>query len=475
MLFPTVTFALFFLIVLPLNWLFMPRQAWWRVFILAASYVFYGWWNWRYVFLLVGLTLFNWFFGRFIHGENDATRRKALLGLAVLGNVGTLAYFKYKNFFLSSAYNTLDAFGLEVSTALVSVILPVGISFYTFMALAYVIDIYRRDFKPTTLPKFAVYLAFFPHLVAGPIVRPGELIPQFSRPRDPRRIDTSRAFGLIVAGLFMKVVIANYLATEIVDDVFGAPTQYSSLDVLVAIYGYSVQIFADFFGYTAIAIGVALLLGFKFPDNFNNPYTAVSIQDFWHRWHMTLSRWFRDYVYIPLGGNRGSHVRVYHNLMATMLLAGLWHGAGWTFVVWGGIHGIALVYERWLAYRRAAQGLPEPEDTLWRRAWRRFVTFQIVCFAWIFFRADSFETAGEIITQLFTAWNEEVALVSAGVLVAIAAGIGVQYVPAHTVRTLMATFSRRRLVTQGAVLGVALLAVGALGPEGVAPFIYFQF
>ncbi|CAN5239559.1 hypothetical protein BH20ACT13_BH20ACT13_15110 [soil metagenome] len=184
--------------------------------------------------------------------------------------------------------------------------------------------------------KFAAYLSFFPHLVAGPIVRLGELIPQLDSPRDPRYVDTSRAFFLIGTGLFMKVVIANYLASNIVDEVFGAPNQHSSLEVLVGIYAYAVQIYADFFGYTSIAMGLALLLGFRFPQNFDAPYAAVSIQDFWRRWHMTLSRWLRDYLYIPLGGNRGSSLFTYRNLMLTMLIGGLWHGAGWTFVAWGG-------------------------------------------------------------------------------------------------------------------------------------------
>ena len=196
------------------------------------------------------------------------------------------------------------------------------------MAISYVVDTYRGDFVPTTLEKFAVYLSFFPHLVAGPIVRPGELIPQLDVPRNPRRVDTSRAFYLIATGLFKKVVIANYLASNIVDQVFGAPNQHSSLEILIGVYAYAVQIYADFSGYTDIAIGIALLLGFTFPRNFDSPYAAVSLQDFWRRWHMTLSRWLRDYVYIPLGGNRKGKMITYRNLMLTMLLGGLWHGAG---------------------------------------------------------------------------------------------------------------------------------------------------
>ena len=253
-----------------------------------------------------------------------------------MGNLGLLGYFKYYDFFVTSTNNLFALVGIDLPLEARSILLPVGISFFTFMGISYVVDVYRGDFEPAGFGTFAAYLSFFPHLVAGPIVRPGELIPQLSSPRDPRYVDTSRAFFLIGTGLFMKVVIANHLAANIVDEVFGAPNQHSSLEVLVGIYAYSVQIYADFFGYTNIAIGIALLLGFTFPQNFDAPYSATSITDFWRRWHMTLSRWLRDYLYIPLGGNRGSTLLTYRNLMLTMLIGGLWHGAGWTFVVWGG-------------------------------------------------------------------------------------------------------------------------------------------
>jgi D-alanyl-lipoteichoic acid acyltransferase DltB (MBOAT superfamily) len=285
-------------------------------------------------------------------------------------------------------------------------------------------------------------------------------------------VDTTRAFFLIGTGLFMKVVIANYLASSIVDDVFGAPEQHSSLEVLIGVYAYAVQIYADFFGYTNMAIGFALLLGFRFPQNFDSPYAAVSIQDFWRRWHMTLSRWLRDYVYIPLGGNRGGRLFTYRNLMLTMLIGGLWHGAGWTFVAWGAIHGTALVAERWW---RDRPGFVERPSTPLRRAWHRFATFQVVCFAWIFFRSDSFSDAWDLLARLFTAWGEPSPLVTGGVLVAIAVGIGSQYLPTRFPLGLMAWFSRLPVPAQATVLGIALLVTHAMGPEGVAPFIYFQF
>ena len=472
MLFPTATFAIFFMLVLPLSWLLMPRGERWRPFIILASYVFYSAWDWRFVFLLAASTVWNQLFAQAIHRRSDRRTRKLLVAAAVAGNVALLGYFKYFDFFLTSTNNLFAFVGIDVPLEARSIILPVGISFFTFMGISYVVDVYRRDFEPVGLGKFAAYLSFFPHLVAGPIVRPGELIPQLESPRDPRYVDTARAFFLIGTGLFMKVVIANYLAANIVDQVFGAPNQHSSLEVLVGIYAYAVQIYADFFGYTNIAIGIALLLGFRFPQNFDAPYAAVSIQDFWRRWHMTLSRWLRDYVYIPFGGNRGRRLFTYRNLMLTMLIGGLWHGAGWTFVAWGAIHGAALVGERWWRDRPAYVERP---STAWRRTWQRVVTFQVVCFAWIFFRSDSFSDAWDLIVRLFTAWGEPSELVTGGVLLAIAVGIGSQYLPRRLPLALMARFSRLPIPAQAIVLSVALLGVHAMGPEGVAPFIYFQF
>src|SRR5947209_5320314 len=289
MLFPTFTFAVFMLIVMPLSWLTMHNTTRWRRVMLVANYVFYAWWNPIYIFLLAGSTLINQVLAHAIYRSRTPGRRKAFLIAAVVANVGVLLYFKYWDFFASSAQNSLSSLGIHVSMPLLTAVLPVGLSFYTFMALSYVIDVYRGDFEPVSLSRFAVFLSFFPHLVAGPIVRPKELIPQMETPRDPRRVDTSRAFSLILLGLFLKVVIATACA-PIVDQVFGAPEAHSALETLVSIYAYSVQIFSDFAGYTFIAIGVALMLGFEFPQNFNNPYSATSLQDFWHRWHMTLSR-----------------------------------------------------------------------------------------------------------------------------------------------------------------------------------------
>jgi alginate O-acetyltransferase complex protein AlgI len=473
-LFPTATFAVFFALVLPLSWLLMPHPKLWQPFIIVASFVFYAWWDWRFVFLLAASIVANHLAAVGIHRSGGARLRKALLTAAVVFDLGLLAYFKYAGFLVASAENLLTRLGVGASSSLVSAALPVGISFYTFMAISYVVDTYRRDLEPAPFVRFAAYLSFFPHLVAGPIVRGSELLPQLARPRDPRRVDTARAAFLILSGLFLKVVIANHLATHIVDDVFADPDRHSSLEVLVAVYAYATQIFADFCGYTNIAIGIALLLGFDFPQNFDSPYTAVSLQDFWRRWHMTLSRWLRDYLYIPLGGNRGGRLLTYRNLLLTMLLGGLWHGAAWTFVAWGGIHGAGLGCERFFDDRRRAAGRPPRVGTA-RRWLGRLVTFNVVCFAWIFFRADSFANATQVIERLFTGWDRPSPLVTTSVLLAILAGIGTQYVGPGAYAAVLRSFQRLSLAGQAACVSAGLVLVDALGPPGVAPFIYFRF
>jgi alginate O-acetyltransferase complex protein AlgI len=460
LLFPTVTFAVFFMIVLPVSWALMRYQRVWRVWILLASYVFYAWWDWHFVFLLFASTIVNHVLAVAIYRSRTVGARKAFLALAVAFDVGLLGYFKYTNFFLSTADN------LAGTSWLTNVVLPVGISFYTFMAISYVVDTYRGELVPASFARFAVFQAFFPHLVAGPIVRASELLPQLEEERDPRNVDVARAFFLIISGLFLKVVIANHLAAHIVDDVFAAPNRHSSLEVLVAVYGYAVQIFADFCGYTNIAIGIALLLGFEFPQNFASPYTAVSLQDFWRRWHMTLSRWLRDYLYIPLGGNRKGRLLTYRNLMLTMLLGGLWHGAAWTFVVWGGIHGLGLSIERATGWR------PTSAAAKW---FGRLLTFHVVCFGWIFFRADSFGRAGEVLARLFTAWGQPSPLVTTSVVLAILVGILGQYVRPGAIGAALRGFQRLPVPAQATCFAVALTVINTLGPEGVAPFIYFRF
>ena len=481
MLFPTIDFAVFFVVVLTANWLLMPRRGAWKAFMLLASYVFYGWWDPRFTLLLAGSTVGNHVAALLIGRARSERARKVALVVTVAANLGVLAWFKYYGFFATSVVNGLARLGLSVAPPLLQIVLPVGISFFTFHALSYVIDVWRREQRVVPLVDVALYMAFFPHLVAGPIVRATELVPQLRARQDPRHVDTTRAFWLITAGLFKKVVVANLLATELVDRVFANPSLYSGGEVLLAVYGYAVQIYADFSGYTDIAIGVALLLGFTFPQNFDRPYAAVSLQDFWRRWHITLSRWLRDYLYIPLGGNGGSERRTQRNLLLTMLLGGLWHGASWQFVVWGGIHGAGLAVERAVRGRGAVASVGDeaPRRRGVPGAVRWLVTFHVVCLAWVFFRAESFATAWTLLGRLVTGWAGPAGLTPtvplAWLVLLIALAIAAQFVPKDVGLALQAASSRVGPVWQGVALAVALFVVDALGPEGVAPFIYFQF
>jgi alginate O-acetyltransferase complex protein AlgI len=475
MLFPTTDFAIFFAVVFLASWLLQPTPFRWKIFMIAASYFFYGWWDWRFIFLLAACTLISQAGAELTYHQRTEAWKRSWMGVTVAALLGLLGWFKYYGFLALSVDNSLNALGIHNALPLLQVTLPVGISFFTFMAISYVVDVYRGTVKPARWLDYAVYLSFFPHLVAGPIVRESELMPQIRKRRDPRRVDFARAAWLIFSGLFLKVVISSYLATQIVDPVFANPQGHSSPEVLFAIYGYAVQIFSDFAGYTNIAIGVALMLGFEFPQNFEAPYTAQSVQEFWRRWHMTLSRWLRDYVYIPLGGNRRGPRRTYVNLMATMLLGGLWHGASWTFVAWGGLMGGALVWEHYRRARRTALGLPDAPHTPGRVALRRLGTFNFVCLGWVFFRSGSFAVALSMLRQLVVGGLGPNLLITWGVLLSIAIGIGVQYLPDDLGFRLQTVLSRMPAWVQGVALGIGLFTITTLGPQGVAPFIYFRF
>ena len=462
MLFPTFTFALFFIVVLTVGWLMPGRRAWWKLFMLAASYFFYAYWDARFVGLIVASTVLNQAAATWLARLQHPGARRAVVSLAVGANLGSLGFFKYAGFFVDSAESALEGLGLAADLPLLNIILPVGISFFTFQAISYVLDVYRGDSEPAKPLDFAVYLAFFPQLVAGPIVRAHELIPQLNEPRTLRRTDFTRAAVLIAAGLFKKMVVASYLAEALVDDVFAFPERFGSLEVLLGVYGYAIQIYADFSGYTDIAIGVALLLGIRLPDNFDQPYRAASIQEFWRRWHMSLSRWLRDYLYIPLGGNRGGEWRRDRNLLATMLLGGLWHGAAWTFVLWGVFHGLGLLVERRL-------GLRLPGIVA------RLVTFHFVCFGWILFRAESLGAAGSVLARLFSAWSVEPGRLTWVPAALIAAALAIQFWPRTATEPTIRAASHLPVLVTALAFSFWLVVLEQFGPEGVAPFIYFQF
>ncbi len=502
MLFPTLTFALFFAVVLPTSWALRDRTELWKVMILIASYVFYGWWDWRFLGLIIAVTVVNEIAAIGVFRSDDDAVRKRITAAAVVANLVLLGFFKYYGFFISS----LDR-NLGVSLPLLDVVLPVGISFFTFQGISYVVDTYRRDMAPVPLLDAAVYLAFFPQLVAGPIVRASEFMPQLRNRQPAHRVQAGEAALLIGRGLFKKVVISSFLADAIVDDVFATPKAYGTLDVLFGIYGYAIQIYADFSGYTDIAIGIALLLGFQFPLNFDKPYAAVSVQDFWRRWHMTLSRWLRDYLYFPLGGNRGGQLKTYRNLLITMTLGGLWHGAAGTFIAWGLYQGLALGLERFASSARGEPDTPigvadiriqeiaalhtgsklEP----WRadptspvpfkplqvtnRWLARFVTFHVVCVGWVLFRADSLGRVGEIASALISGLTTAPSLTTPLVVATVVASLATHFVPPLYGVQARAIVSRLPPAALGLALGLWIFVVAALGPSGVSPFIYFQF
>jgi D-alanyl-lipoteichoic acid acyltransferase DltB (MBOAT superfamily) len=469
-LFPTIEFALFFPIAFVGSWLLRPNPRLWKLFMLVASAIFYtGYVRYQrwHVAVLAGVIVVNQMFVWAIAASRRRATARVYVGIAVTLDIACLAFFKYYAF----ADKTLTSVDVDRLPHW-RFIAPLAISFFVFQAISYVVDTYRRTVVPGSLLDTAVYLSFFPHLGSGPIVRASEFLPQLHERPDPRHIDSSRAFRLIVVGLFKKVVIADYLNKAIVEQVFANPNAHSSQEILVAIYGYAVRIYADFSGYTDIAIGLALLLGIRFPQNFNAPYSARSLQDFWRRWHMTLSRFLRDYLYVGLGGNRRGRLATYRNLMLTMVIGGLWHGSSWTFVAWGTIHGGALATERFLRDRRHDLGLPEPPDTPGRSIARWFVTFNVVCLAWVFFNSRTFTGAADMLRGLVRFGDAP--LVTPLVLVIIAGSLLAQFVPEHFMARLQQRFSFLPLWIQGASIAAGLFAIYHLSDK-VQDFIYFQF
>jgi D-alanyl-lipoteichoic acid acyltransferase DltB (MBOAT superfamily) len=461
--FPSIEFGIFFTLVLPLSWLLMSRQQLWKPFILLASYVFYAAASWRYCFLLAGITIGNQVAALLIAKTSSPSHRRALVAAAVALDLAVLGVFKYYGFSSQQLSNVLGDVGLGMPPLLIQIALPVGVSFFTFQAISYVVDVKRGLVSPGSWLDVAVYLSFFPHLVAGPIVRAREFLPQLAAPRDPERVAVGAAVSLIGLGIVKKVVIADFLARAVVDRVFAVPQAYGAPDVLLAAYAYTAQIYCDFSGYTDMAIGLALLLGFVFPQNFRSPYRATGLRDFWRRWHMTLSRFLRDFLYIPLGGNRGGRLLTYRNLFLTMLLGGLWHGAAWTFVLWGALHGTGLVVEHAFGGKLR---LP---------AWLRWaITFNFVVVGWMLFRSQSLSDFLTLLGRLTVPGSAT--LLTLPVLAALVVVVGLQLLPPRPIQSLQTLLDRARPVVLGTGLATVILLAGAtVSSQGVPPFIYFRF
>jgi alginate O-acetyltransferase complex protein AlgI len=443
------------------------------IFVILFSLYFYYKSSGEYFLLLLLATVVDFTLAKLIYNSRQKWQKKVYIILTLLVNLGMLGYFKYTNFLFES-YSTFT----DAEFHPMDIFLPVGVSFFTFQSLSYTLDVYRGELKPVNnIIDYAFFVTFFPQLVAGPIVRASEFLPQIHKPTLVTREMFGNAVYLIGCGLFKKAVISDYISINFVDRVFDAPALYSGLENLFAVYGYALQIYCDFSGYSDMAIGIALLLGFHFPINFNSPYKSQNITEFWRRWHMSLSRWLRDYLYISLGGNRRGKLRTYVNLMITMVLGGLWHGASWRFIIWGGLHGLALSLHKW--YReRAAKNRKTPVTTILKIT-KILITFHFVCLCWIFFRATSIEGVGQMLNQILFAFNGKVFfefLVGYKfVMMLIAMGYVLHFIPERLELT-----TRQRLVTSHFILKAAwmisiIILVIQTKSAAIQPFIYFQF
>jgi alginate O-acetyltransferase complex protein AlgI len=473
MLFHSLEYAIFLVVVFVLYWALARRPLWRMLLLLGASYLFYASWSRSYLILIIASSLIDYFVGLGLGAAEARWKRRALLVTSLVANLGMLGVFKYYNFFLDSAQSAFGIWGAK-DIPYLQVLLPVGISFYTFQTMSYTIDVYRKELAPCREPlRFLVYVAFFPQLVAGPIVRAVEFLPQLIKEPTLRRGDASRAAALIVAGLTKKLVIGDYLAVNLVDRTFETPQMFSSVEVLLGVYGYAMQIYCDFSGYTDIAIGSSLLLGLSLPINFNRPYQADSLQDFWHRWHISLSTWLRDYLYIPLGGSRGSSLWTYRNLIITMLLGGLWHGAAWNFVIWGAMHGVVLMLTRMWQRTRWRAALPVSRWP-WYKPLMVLLTFHFVCLTWVMFRVTSLEQAWAVLSRI-AAGVGGVGNVAPTVALALAAGYTIHATPRRWIERAVLVFEELPVVAQAALLALAVFALREVASSQVVPFIYFQF
>ena len=500
MVFNSYTFIAFFLIVLVLHNLPLPWKVK-KINLLLASYIFYAAWNPPFILLLWLSTVVDYFVGKGLYTQTNVHKKRVLLVISLIGNLGMLCFFKYGGFILDNFVHLVNALGWTYHPAKPNIILPAGISFYTFTTLCYTIDMYKKESRPVrSLLDFSLFVTFFPHLVAGPIVRPPQLVPQFETPRTASRQQMMEGLFLLSLGLFMKVVLADSMLSASADTVFNAQGPLPALDAWMGLLAFSGQIFFDFAGYSTCAVGAALCLGFILPQNFRWPYGAIGFSDFWRRWHITLSSWLRDYLYIPLGGNRYGKWRTYVNLMLTMLLGGLWHGANWTFVAWGGLHGLYLWVEKFFNDRKerarlsAGMGggmvvalagsptvMPKPVNpstsNIHRSGWfYALFTFFLVNLTWVFFRASTFGGAGKILGSMFGMVRGATPLLTSLAMVKIGVIIACMLILHWLLRNSRVLDLAQKLpwwLTGIVWSGMVILLI--LSQESSSSFIYFQF
>ena len=447
------------------------------IYVTLFSLYFYYKSSGIYFLLLVFVATSDYFIGKAIYSAASVTKRKLLVTLSLCIDLGLLVYFKYTNMIID-LINTVRGGHIEFK----DIFLPIGISFFTFQSLSYIIDIYRHRLRPVRRwIDYLFYISFFPQLVAGPIVRARDFIPQIYR----SPIIVSRAmFGegvfLIICGLFKKAVISDFISINFVDRVFDNPLLYTGLENLFAVYGYALQIYCDFSGYSDMAIGIALLLGFRFDRNFDSPYKSATITEFWRRWHISLSSWLRDYLYISLGGNRKGTVRTYVNLLVTMVLGGLWHGASLRFVIWGALHGVSLAVHKFVmkhfpSFKATGMKMKSP----YRRIIGIIITFHLVCVGWVFFRADSMEVVGNIFSQIFTSFNigilPEVLSGYRGIVILMFTGYILHFIPDRIENRFKGIVTNMPVIAQSLVISLLIWLVMQIKSGDIQPFIYFQF
>jgi alginate O-acetyltransferase complex protein AlgI len=490
MLFHEPTYPVFLALLFVAFWV-GARAGWFRTGLLvAASYAFYfygtlqtaeeqtpplGPLPWSFLCLgivFVGSTL-DFYVAHAIARAESQAKKKAWLLISIGYYLGVLALFKYLDFFIGAFADLARLAGLHLHPKTLGLILPFGISFFTFETMSYTIDVYRGDLAPhRKYGEYLLFVCFFPHLVAGPIVRPKSFLPQLAA--EPRFDEYQHGEGvaLILRGLAKKLVIGDALAANLVDRVFENPERFSSVEVLLGVYGYAFQLYNDFSGYTDVARGSAKLFGYELPLNFDRPYLATSLQDFWRRWHISLSSWLRDYLYIPLGGNRGSFAKTQRNLFLTMLLGGLWHGANWTFVVWGAWHGGGLAIGRFMDRMRGEKG--DAPQGLGARVLGRLFTFHVVCIGWVFFRAPSLRGALATFREMADL-RPGLDHLATSTLVILGAAAVLHFTPAKLRSDLERDFARSSMVMQGVLLFVAIVVIHLFASQKSAPFVYGQF
>ena len=472
MLFNSYVFWVFFLAVIVLYWRLPQKQQ--NRLLLVASYVFYGAWDLRFLLLLLGSTIVDFFVGQALQAtdEKNARRRRSLLGLSLFVNLGALGFFKYWGFFAEECAALLEGIGIHANLPLIHVILPVGISFYTFQTLSYSIDVFRRETQPVkNFFDFALYVSFFPQLVAGPIERSSRLLPQITQTRRLAPGAFKEGLYLVLLGMFKKVVVADNVA-GIVNTVFaGTSSDSSGIDGLLGLYAFALQIYCDFSGYSSIARGISKWMGFELMVNFRTPYFSTNPSEFWRRWHISLSTWLRDYLYIPLGGNRGGRLGALRNLMLTMLLGGLWHGAGWTFLAWGAFHGSILCLYRLLP----ARGKERAQAPFVARVLQGLFFFHLVCLGWLFFRAESLAQCRILLESLALRFTpSEFSLYFANTLLFYAGPLILFEAWTNWRRDALALL-RSNFIVRGLVYAYMAVMLWVFSPDGVHQFIYFQF